>query len=436
MQNCRPSDHKKRNLTLSKKGQPLALYAVGMVTTMKNNERIYLDNAATSLVAPEVLSAAEEFTNMLRDRTISTGDVTRAQRNSLVTARKTVASILNCEAEEIALVQCTSHAFGILVNCLPLKKGDNVLICDLEYQASTICWRPRMDEIGFELREVKTSGGRVTADDFRKYIDENTRVILLAAVQEINGFRADVKEIGKLAKEYGCYYIVDGIQEIGAFGVDVKDIDMDFYCAGGKKWLGNPFGMGFLYIKKEHLKTLKPAYYSYFDIQVPDQYADYLTYLEDPKRHPFDSYRVSPDASVFEIGGYGNYIGAMGLTKSINLLTDYGMDRVEAHNRKLARKLYDGLSALGMHLSSPAEDQHMAPIITFSFSGLENNDVTREKKLVQYLQEHNIFVSLRCSTGVGGVRVSVHYYTPEYYVDRFLEAVASFVKQANAEIEE
>ena len=114
-----------------------------------------------------------------------------------------------------------------------------------------------MDEIGFELREVKTSGGRVTADDFRKYIDENTRVILLAAVQEINGFRADVKEIGKLAKEYGCYYIVDGIQEIGAFQVDVKDIDMDFYCAGGKKWLGNPFGMGFLYIKKEHLKTLK-----------------------------------------------------------------------------------------------------------------------------------------------------------------------------------
>ena len=406
-----------------------------MVTTMKNNERIYLDNAATSLVAPEVLSAAEEFTNMLRDRTISTGDVTRAQRNSLVTARKTVASFLNCEAEEIALVQCTSHAFGILVNCLPLKKGDNVLICDLEYQASTICWRPRMDEIGFELREVKTTNGRVTADDFRKYIDENTRVILLAAVQEINGFRADVKEIGKLAKEYGCYYIVDGIQEIGAFEVDVKEIDMDFYCAGGKKWLGNPFGMGFLYIKKEHLKTLKPAYYSYFDIQVPDQYADYLTYLEDPKRHPFDSYRVSPDASVFEIGGYGNYIGAMGLTKAINLLTEYGMDRVEAHNRKLARKLYDGLSALGMHLSSPAEDKHMAPIITFSFSGLENKDVTREKKLVQYLQEHNIFVSLRCSTGVGGVRVSVHYYTPEYYVDRFLEAVASFVKQENTKLE-
>lgn len=49
--------------------------------------------------------------------------------------------------------------------------------------------------------------------------------------------------------------------------------------------------------------------------------------------------------------------------------------------------------------------------------------------MVKYLQKHNIFVSLRCSTGVGGVRVSVHYYTPEYYVDRFLDAVAEFIEK-------
>ena len=385
-----------------------------------------MDNAATSLVAPEVLSAADEFTGMLRDRTISTGDVTRAQRGSLVTARKTVASVLNCDADEIALVQCTSHAFGILVNCLPLKKGDNVLICDLEYQASTICWRPRMDEIGFELREVKTSNGRVTADDFRKYIDENTRVILLAAVQEINGFRADVKEIGKLAKEYGCYYIVDGIQEIGAFRVDVKDIDMDFYCAGGKKWLGNPFGMGFLYIKKEHLKLLKPAYYSYFDIQVPSHYADYLTYLEDPRRNPFDDYILSPNASVYEIGGYGNYIGAMGLAEAIAVLEEVGMEEIERHNLCLAQKLVDGLLALDLNVVSPRDRAHMSSIVSFNF-GLNDNNVEKERRLIQYLYERGIYVSLRCSTGTGGVRVSVHYYTPEYYVDVFLKAVAEFL---------
>ncbi|MEH7342512.1 aminotransferase class V-fold PLP-dependent enzyme [Bacillus sp. JJ1532] len=391
-------------------------------------KKIYLDNAATTLVNPRVLEVSKKFTDMLRDTNLSTSDVTRVQRSSLVTARQDVADFLGCDREEIALVQCTSHALGILVDRLPLKKEDNVLICDLEYQASTVCWKRRQDEVGFELRQVKTSGGQVTADNFRRYIDNNTKVILLASVQEINGFRADVKEIGKLAKEYGCYYIVDGIQEVGSLQVNVRDIGMDFYCSGGKKWLGNPFGMGFLYIKREHLKTLKPSYYSYFDIQVPSKYADYLTYLEDPRRHPFDEYVLAEDASVFEIGGYGNYIGAMGLSESIHVLNDFGIENVERKNIKLNKQLYNGLRELGVFLESPGVEDNMSSIVSFNFNRLKNNNIEKERRLIRYLQDHNIYVSLRCSTGVGGVRVSVHYYSTEEEVDIFLAAVKNFME--------
>jgi len=389
-------------------------------------KRVYLDNAATTLVDSRVLDVATEFTDILRSTSLSTSDVTRAQRASLVDAREAVARFLNCTPREIALMQCTSHALGTLINSLPLKKGDNVLICDLEYQASVVCWQPLAQNMGIELRQVVTAGGRVTVEDFRRYIDENTRVILLAAVQEINGFRADVKAIGQLAKEYGCYYIVDGIQEVGALQVDVRDIGMDFYCAGGKKWLGNPFGMGFLYIRQDHLETLKPPYYTYFDIQVPSCYKDYLTYLEDPRRHPFDDYVLPQAASVFETGGYGNYIGAMGLRRAIEVLEEKGMAVVEATNRQLVRKLYDGLAAMGLHMASPGDDASMSTIVSFSFHGLKNNDVETERALVEYLHSRNIYVSLRCSTGVGGVRVSVHHYTDPADIDTFLEAVKDF----------
>lgn len=389
-------------------------------------DNIYLDNAATCLVPPGVLDKASEFTDMLRDTRLSTGDVTRKQRASLSQARAAVARFLGCDASEIALMQSTSNAFGTLVSCLPLEKGDNILICDLEYQASTVCWLQRQKQIGFKIRPVQTQNGRVTAEDFRRVIDARTKVILLAAVQEINGFRADVREIGKLAKEYGCYYIVDGIQEAGALQVNVKDLGMDFYCSGGKKWLCNPFGMGFLYIRKELLETLKPPYYSYFDIQVPSQYADYLTYLEDPQRNPFDDYVLAQDASVFEIGGYGNYIGAMGLTEAISVLEEIGMEEVERRNLHLAQKLVDGLLAMGLNVVSPRDKKHMSSIVSFNF-GLVNNDVEKERRLIQYLFERRIYVSLRCSTGTGGVRVSVHYYTPEEYVDIFLAAVRDFL---------
>lgn len=389
-------------------------------------DNIYLDNAATCLVPPRVLDQAAAFADMLKDTTLSTSDFTRKQRGSLEAARSAVAGFLGCKPSEIALMQSTSNALGTLVCCLPLEKEDNILICDLEYQASTVCWLQRQKEVGFEIRPVETTNGRVTAEDFRRRIDEHTKVILLAAVQEINGFRADVKAIGDLAKEYGCYYIVDGIQEAGALQVNVKELGMDFYCSGGKKWLCNPFGMGFLYIREELLQTLRPPYYSYFDIQVPNRYADYLTYLEDPRRNPFDDYVLSPNASVYEIGGYGNYIGAMGLTEAIRVLEEIGMEEIERHNLHLAQKLVDGLLALNLNVVSPRDRARMSSIVSFNF-GLQDNNVEKERRLIQYLYERHIYVSLRCSTGTGGVRVSVHYYTPEHYVDTFLAAVADFL---------
>ena len=286
-----------------------------------------------------------------------------------------------------------------------------------------------MDRIGFEVREVKTSGGRVTAADFERYIDEHTKVILLAAVQEINGFRADVKEIGELARRHGCYYIVDGIQEAGALSVNVRELGMDFYCAGGKKSLGNPYGMGFLYIQRDLLDTIKPPYYSYYDIQVPAKFGDYLDYLEDPRRQPFDDYCLVRDASVFETGGYGNFLGAMGLTEAIHVLEDVGIENIEAHNKALNQYLYTSLAEMGFCMQSPGDVQHMSSIVVFNFDGLKDNSVVKERALLQALRAQDIFVTVRCSTGLGGVRVSFHYYTTKAEIDAFLNAVWAFLKE-------
>jgi len=387
---------------------------------------VYLDSAATNLVHPRVLETARKFVDALGDRSRSPKEVFAEQKNSLAIARKDVARFLGCAPEEIALMQSTSHTLGSLSVSLPLTKGDNVLVCDLEYQASVVCWQAQARKKGFEVREVKTTGGKVTAADFERYIDEHTKVILLAAVQEINGYRADVKEIGELAHRHGIIYIVDGIQEAGALSVNVKDLGMDVYCAGGKKWLGNPFGMGFLYLRREFLDTLEPPYYSYYDIKVPETFGDYISYLEDPRRHPFDRYDLADDASVFEAGGYGNFLGAAALSEAIRVLEDMGIGSIEAHNLKLNRRLYDGLSSMGFTMQSPGDEKHMSSIIVFNINRLKGNDVTAERALLKYLHDKNILVSLRCSTGLGGIRVSVHYYTTEEDVDAFLQAVKEF----------
>ena len=390
---------------------------------------IYLDSAATSLVHPRVLERARRFIDALGDRTRSPKEVFAEQKESLAVARRDVARFLGCDPDEIALMQSTSHSLGSLSVSLPLAKGDNVLVCDLEYQASVVCWQSAAERVGFEVREVKTSGGRVTAADFAACIDERTRVILLASVQEINGFRADVKEIGEMAHRHGCIFIVDGIQEAGALAVNVREAGMDIYCAGGKKWLGNPFGMGFLYIRREVLAGLRPPDYSYYDIKVPDTFPDYISYLEDPRRHPFDHYFLTDDASVFEAGGYGNFLGAACLSEAIRVLEEMGIRKIEKHDLELIRYMYDTLSSMGLNMQSPGEEKHMSDILVFNFNGLRENNIETERALLRYLHERGILVSLRCSTGLGGIRVSVHYYTTKEEADIFLEAVRDFMKR-------
>ena len=390
-------------------------------------DRIYLDSAATNLVSDEVLKAAADFTALYRDPSLTTSQIFRMQKASLGEARAAVARFLGCDASEIALMQSTSHALGTLSTVLPLQKGDNVLVCDLEYQASVVCWKAAMDRIGFELRMVPTKNGVVTAEDFEACMDEHTKVILLASVQEINGFRADVRKIGELAHAHGCFFIVDGIQEAGALRVNVRELGMDFYCAGGKKWLGNPFGMGFLYVRGDLLPQLEPPYYSYYDIDVPEKFGDFMIYLEDPRRHPFDDYRLVKDASVFETGGFGNFLGAKGLATAISVLEERGIDEIERHNLELSAYLCAELEKLGVLLQSSKEPAHMSSIVVFNLEGLKNNNVEKERKLVKALRERNIFVTLRCSTGLGGVRVSFHYYTEKRELDVFLSALRDFI---------
>ena len=150
-------------------------------------KRTFSDSAATNLVHPRVLNVAKYFTDMISDPNRTTSDVFREQKASLCTAREAVAHFLGCNASEVALMQSTSHSLGSLSVSLPLKKGDNVLICDLEYQASIVCWQAAIERIGFELREVKTRNGRITAADFEKYIYADTKVIMLRRGQEFIG---------------------------------------------------------------------------------------------------------------------------------------------------------------------------------------------------------------------------------------------------------
>lgn len=393
---------------------------------MSNKRVVYLDNACTGIYSQKVLSCAEDFVALLND--IQTSHVPQSVKlqSLLDDARDKVAELINCESSEVALVESTSHGLGIVSEVVEIKPEENVLICDLEYQASYFCLTRKQKKIGFEIRHVKSEKNEITADIFKKYIDKRTRLIILSSVQEINGYRADLKAISDLAHQYGCYVAIDGVQEVGAMRVDVKKMGIDFYCAGAKKWIGSPFGMGFMYIKKSLINILEPAYDTYFNALLPKNYPDYDTYLENPDRSPFDEMEMINTAQKFEINGYRNYLGAMGLARAIEVLQEYGLKKIEEKIISLNLKFTKGLQRLGIDTVSPKDIAHMSSTVSFNL-GFQKEGSAQEKGLMDYLADKNIIVSLRCASWTGGIRVSMHYYTTEEDIDAILSAIKTFL---------
>jgi cysteine desulfurase/selenocysteine lyase len=183
------------------------------------------------------------------------------------------------------------------------------------------------------------------------------------------------------------------------------------------------FGMGFLYVNKNILDIMEPDFYGYFNLKDPE--GGWGEYLQSPKRSPFDKFQIKNTAQKFETGGSGNYIGALGLYENIKTINDYGIKNIETKIMELNSELEKGLSLIdSVRFASDLQPGSRSGITTFNLI----KGILLEKELAEYLEKRGIFISLRYTSGVGGIRVSPHYYNTKDDIFNFLNAVEIFLK--------
>lgn len=389
---------------------------------MDKGKRAYLDNACIGKVPEEVADFAKEMIDKFRELKGSPTDFTVSLYDQYEEGRGIIADVLRVEKEAICYVESTSHGLGMIANSIPLTPGDNVLVCDLEFFSTVLCWKQHMKRVGFTVKPVKTMGGCVTPQDFIREADAHTKAIVVSAVQEINGYRVDMEGISRFARAIGAWLIVDGIQEVGALDPHLDRGLVDVYCAGGHKWLKNPFGTGFMYIRPELAETLEPDFYGYFNAIPPA--GGWGPYLEAPQRTPFDSLEMTKSAAKFETGATVNYIGAAALAKNFQRMEKLGLDWMEDEITSRRRYLQAGLLNAGASVCGSTERPTLSGICTFNLPG----GICQEKQLMKRLEERNIFCSLRYISQVGGIRVSPHYDTAYEEIDRLTETLEDFMK--------
>ena len=387
-------------------------------------DKTFLDAACVSLAPLPAVEAIAKFLDLAMICPLESSTHQHIFMDEMrAAARPACAALIGAREDEIALVESTTHGLSLAAEAIPLQPGDHVLLSALEFLQVAVPWTQKKKD-GIEIDVVPNHKGEVRAEDFADRITPRTRVITISTVQWTNGYRLDLAAFSRLCRERGIWLVVDGIQQLGALPLNVQQTPVDILACGGHKWLNSPFGCGFLYINRESQARLRPPTAGYLDIEDPA--GGWGEYFQTPAIAPVQDYQYVQTARRFETGGTANYPGAVGLAASLKLIQELGPDRIEAHIRGLTDSLLRGLDKLGIEVVTPRAVQNRSGIITFSIGTAEQNVA-----LMTRLQERKILVSVRYTSGVGGIRVSCHFYNSQEDLERLLKAVGEFQRQKN-----
>lgn len=387
--------------------------------------KTYLDSACKGIPSQGAVASIEAYCREVREcagRSATADTIEFMGR--LDSARLEAAALIGAHEDEIALVESTQHGLNVLALALDLGPGDRVVTDDLEFLAAVIPWQA-MAARGVELAVVPHRCGRIEVADLDAAIDRRTRAVVVSAVQEVTGERLDLSSVADACHRCNVPLIVDGAQYVGALNLDVRATGIDALAVGAHKWLCSPFGLGFLYVRRELRDHLVPPVRGYMSIVAPAQGWD--AYLSDPRRPAVEDFRFVAAARKLEAGGTGPYLAAGALAASIATLRDIGLTNVQARVTALAAMTGEMLDDAGMRVISPREPARSSGIVTFT-----TGNVDADRELLEALLANGVVVSLRYVSGVGGIRASPHFYSNEGDIERLTDVVLRHMRSRAA----
>ena len=215
-------------------------------------DRIYMDNAATTAVAPEVLQTMLPYFSEMYGNPSSIHSTGRDARRAVDAARKQVAQAIGAQPTEIYFTAGGSESDNWAIKGTAFAKrdkGNHIITTAIEHHAvlHTCQW---LEKQGFQVTYLPVDEyGRVRVEDVEKAITDKTILISVMAANNEIGTLEPIAEIGKLAHEKGILFHTDAVQAVGAIPLDVNAMHIDMLSMSGHKFHG-PKGIGALYIRK------------------------------------------------------------------------------------------------------------------------------------------------------------------------------------------
>jgi cysteine desulfurase len=215
--------------------------------------RVYLDNAATTPIAPEVVEAMLPVLKETFGNPSSTHFYGRNAKALIETSRRTIAKQLNCQASEIIFMSGGTEADNMALHASVFELGvKRIITTNIEHHAvgHTVESLAKFGHVAMQLVNVDAKGN-VDLTHLEELLKDGipTLVSLMHANNEIATL-LPLKKVSEICRKYGAYFHSDTVQTMGHYTFDLQDLDIDFITCAAHKFHG-PKGIGFLYVNKK-----------------------------------------------------------------------------------------------------------------------------------------------------------------------------------------
>jgi len=216
------------------------------------NKVIYLDNAATTKVAGEVVEAMLPYFTENYGNPSSVYSFASKNKEAITAQREIIADALGAKANEIYFTAGGSESdnWALKATADAYKdKGNHIITTKIEHHA-ILHTAEYLEKNGFEVTYLDVDeNGVVRLEDLKAAIRPTTILISIMFANNEIGTIEPIKEIGAIAKEHGILFHTDAVQAFGQVPINVDECNIDMLSASGHK-LNGPKGIGFLYIRK------------------------------------------------------------------------------------------------------------------------------------------------------------------------------------------
>ena len=350
--------------------------------------KIYFNHASTGPMSERV---KDKLIHLIRDRSGEKIDDYKEFMQTYEEAKYILAELINSTPARIAFVDNTSNGINIIAQGLKLKKGDRILLNDIEFPANVYPFL-NLKKNGIEIDFAKSQNGIVSAEDIINSVKENTKLISVSFVQFLSGYKVDLEKLGKYCNENGIILSVDAIQGLGALQLDVKRCNIDFISCGTQKWLLGLQGLGFVYVSENLQGKLDPKYVGWLSVKNAWSLLNYDLSLRN-------------SAERFQNGTI-NTFGIYALNASLKLFKEFGIENVERRVIENSTYFINELINIGYNpiLNNQSEE---------SLSGIVSIRNEKNKEIYEELEKKNVNAAFR----EGIIRFSPHFYNTNEEID-------------------